>query len=96
MAEADPDVHTNDPVDFRRIKAEQQWYSHYRLQHLYAPVLYGTQYLLVATSVTPCGVGLTLCLQGLLATKFRINDIQIMFFLGENGKIRYIHEQQLH
>lgn len=65
VAEADPDVHTNDPVDFRRIKAEQPWYSHYRLQHLYAPVLYG-----------------------LLATKFRINDIQIMFFLGENGKIR--------
>lgn len=48
VAEADPDVHTNDPVDFRRIKAEQPWYSHYRLQHLYAPVLYGTQHLLVS------------------------------------------------
>jgi len=64
IGEVDPDVHTNDP-DIRRIKPSQKWYNHYKLQHIYAPFLYG-----------------------LLATKFRLNDIQIMFFLGKNGKIR--------
>jgi fatty acid desaturase/predicted heme/steroid binding protein len=37
---ADPDIDTAEH-DVRRIKASQKWYSHYLLQHAYAPVLYG-------------------------------------------------------
>jgi fatty acid desaturase len=36
----DPDVCTNDP-DIRRIKPSQRWYSHYRFQQFYVPMLYG-------------------------------------------------------
>jgi hypothetical protein len=37
---ADPDIDTAEH-DVRRIKRSQPWYSHYLLQHAYAPVLYG-------------------------------------------------------
>jgi len=36
----DPDVFTNDP-DIRRIKPNQTWYSRYRFQAFYVPLLYG-------------------------------------------------------
>jgi len=36
----DPDVCTNDP-DIRRIKPSQRWYSHYKFQQVYVPILYG-------------------------------------------------------
>jgi len=40
VSEVDPDVHTND-TDFRRIKSVQPLLSHYRLQQIYAPLMYG-------------------------------------------------------
>jgi len=64
LSDVDPDVHTN-PVDIRRIKPKQEWFSHYTLQQFYAPLLYG-----------------------LLAVKFRLNDLQILMFLKKNGNIR--------
>lgn len=41
VAERDPDIHTADP-HFRRIKPQQPFYTWYRLQVWYLPVLYAT------------------------------------------------------
>lgn len=38
----DPDIHTAEPVHFRRIKDSQKWWPHYALQHVYLVVLYSS------------------------------------------------------
>jgi fatty acid desaturase/predicted heme/steroid binding protein len=64
IEDVDPDVMTNDP-DIRRIKSSQKYHAYYRLQALYAPILYG-----------------------LLAVKFRLNDLTIFYSSHSNGVIR--------
>ncbi|KAG5680988.1 hypothetical protein PVAND_010462 [Polypedilum vanderplanki] len=37
---ADPDIHVQPERDFRRILNYQKWFNYYKLQHIYAPILY--------------------------------------------------------
>ncbi len=90
VPDTDPDVHTNDP-DIRRIKPNQKWYNHYRWQQLYAPLLYGIEPSTFCKVMERDKEFYTLSFfppKGFLGIKFRIGDINMMYFLKTNGKIR--------